>query len=747
MLRRLCLVLPLIGPLLAACKGESGTATPPSCTVSGVTISPAASSVPVGGTNNLAATVAQQNCSNLTPTWASANPAIASVTQGGVVTGVAAGTAAITATAAGVVGNATVTVTAPVCTVSNVLVNPTSPNVFVGDSVVLRANIGQQNCTGLVPTWTSANPAVATVTPAGVVTAVAPGTVSVSAAVSGVSGSAIVVVTRAPLGAQWTLSTLRVVGSDAAPVTYNAAGWAASPTDLFVASSYTMHRYSNGVWTQSDGSGVTAMWGTSATDVFGVGFRMARWNGSTWTFTNSPTSQTLRAIWGSSSSQVFAAGDGGVIVRFDGTSWSTMTSPVTTNIRGISGSGPSFALAVTASSQVLRWDGTTWTTQTTPAQFLNGVWVSSPTLAFAVGNNAVFRFNGTAWTSETLPNVESNLTAVWGSSATDVYAAGTDGVVLHYDGSSWVRVPQVTRSEALAVTGSGSTAFVLGRNFVATANRSTQTLLSYAPKLNAVWAIDDNTAFAVGESGIVWRYNNGSWRRLDTGVFHNLRDVWAASANRVFAVGDNPSGTAAMLQYDGSTWSEVSLPPSGFLSSIAGGSSARAVAVSPFSPLLTWDGNTWRAASGAMPSDKSGGIWGTSPSDYLIVGSSGYAVRFDGVSAITPVAAVPSQRALVTVWGSDPNNYFVGTNNGELFRFNGTSWNQITVPAAAAWRVWGSGASNLFTLSLNGTVGRYDGATWTQLRSPSGNELLWDLHGTANRLFAVGDGGVVMVTR
>lgn len=746
MIRRLCLAAPLIGILLNACKGDSRTATPPACSVSGVSIAPGTSSVPVGGTNNLVANVAQQNCSNLTTSWTSANPAVASVNQSGVVTGLAVGTAAITATAAGVIGNATVTVTAPVCTVSSVLIDPASPSLFVGDTAVLTANISQQNCTGLATVWTSANPAIATVTAAGVVTAIAPGTVSVSATVSGVIGSATVAVSNAPFGAQWTRSTLRVVGSDAAPTGYNVAAWAATPTDLFVGSSYTLHRYFNGVWSQSEGGGVFAMWGSSASDIFGVGFQMARWNGSSWTYTNSPTSQTLRAVWGSSSSQVFAGGDGGVLARFNGTSWSTMTSPVTSAIRGISGSGPSFALAVTASNQVLHWNGTNWTAQTTPALFLNGVWVSSPTLAFAVGGNSVFRFNGSTWSSETVPALQANLTSVWGSSPTDVYAAGSGGVVLHYDGSSWVQVPRVTGGEALAVTGSGSTAFVTGKNFVATASRSAQTLLAYAPQLNAVWAVDANTAFAVGESGIVWRYNNGAWQRLDTGVLYALKDVWAPSANRVFAVGEGASGGAAMLQYDGSTWSEVTLPSTGFLASISGVSSTQAVAMSRFSPLLTWDGSSWQAAAGTTPSDNASAIWGTSPTDYLVVGSSGYAARFDGVS-LTPIASVPSQRALVSVWGSGPSNYYAGTNNGELFRFNGTSWSQIIVPNAGAWRVWGSGASSLYTLSLNGLIGRYDGTTWTQLRAVSGDDVFWDLHGTSNRLFAVGDGGVVMVTR
>src|SRR6266704_3579014 len=80
-----------------------------------VTVSPAAPSVALGGTLQLTATPKDVNGNPLTGrtvTWASSAPAVATVSGSGVVTGMAAGTATITATSEGQSGTAAITITA-----------------------------------------------------------------------------------------------------------------------------------------------------------------------------------------------------------------------------------------------------------------------------------------------------------------------------------------------------------------------------------------------------------------------------------------------------------------------------------------------------------------------------------------------------------------------------------------------------------------------------------------------------------
>ena len=52
-----------------------------------------------------------------------------------------------------------------------------------------------------------------------------------------------------------------------------------------------------------------------------------------------------------------------------------------------------------------------------------------------------------AWTSVDIGDVDNDLWAVWGSSATDVYAVGTLGTNLHYDGNpggNWLILPSIS---------------------------------------------------------------------------------------------------------------------------------------------------------------------------------------------------------------------------------------------------------------------------------------------------------------
>ena len=91
---------------------------------------------------NLQATVKDQNGNVMTGqtiAWSTDTPAAATVNSSGVVTGVAAGSATITATSSGKSGTAAITVTAAPPVVTTVTVAPTSASVVAGSTVNLQA--------------------------------------------------------------------------------------------------------------------------------------------------------------------------------------------------------------------------------------------------------------------------------------------------------------------------------------------------------------------------------------------------------------------------------------------------------------------------------------------------------------------------------------------------------------------------------------------------------------------------------
>jgi uncharacterized protein YjdB len=191
--------------ITASSEGQSGiaTVTVGAVPVASVTVSPAQANLTVGQVVPLVATAQDasgQVLTGRTVTWSSASPSVATVSATGNVTGVAAGSAVITATIDGVMGSATVNVSqVPVATVT---VAPATANVVIGQNVTLGAttrDAAGNVLTGRVVTWASGATSVATVSATGVVTGVAPGTVTITATSEGQSGTATITVTSPPI--------------------------------------------------------------------------------------------------------------------------------------------------------------------------------------------------------------------------------------------------------------------------------------------------------------------------------------------------------------------------------------------------------------------------------------------------------------------------------------------------------------------------------------------------------------------
>jgi uncharacterized protein YjdB len=169
------------------------TPTPP---VASIAVSLAASTVTAGATTKATAILKDANNTVLTGravVWSSTNPAIATVDASGVVTAVGAGQSAITATAEGKSGSATVNVLASTSVASVSLSVPSS--VQVGKTVQATATPkdGSGNVVSNVTVaWVSSDAKIATVSSTGLVTGVSGGSVSITASAGGSSADAVV---------------------------------------------------------------------------------------------------------------------------------------------------------------------------------------------------------------------------------------------------------------------------------------------------------------------------------------------------------------------------------------------------------------------------------------------------------------------------------------------------------------------------------------------------------------------------
>ncbi len=127
--------------------------------------------------------------------WTSDDELVATVDRDGLVTAVGPGTTTIEVMSGGIRVNIGVTVTAP--TVSQVLVTPTSVTLAPSETQQLTAtalHVSGAEISGKTASWSSDNTSVATVSSAGLLTAVAVGSATITATIDGVSGTAQVAV-------------------------------------------------------------------------------------------------------------------------------------------------------------------------------------------------------------------------------------------------------------------------------------------------------------------------------------------------------------------------------------------------------------------------------------------------------------------------------------------------------------------------------------------------------------------------
>ena len=166
-------------------KGEvlSFTTGSPSVHVSSVSLNMSSLELGVGNTATLVATVLPENASNKKVTWSSSDESRATVSSQGVVKGISMGNAVITVTTedGGKTAQCNVSVTQSTVHVQSVSLNKTDLVLTVGNSETLVATVLPENAANKSVTWTSSNPAKATVSSTGVVKGVAEGEAVVTA--------------------------------------------------------------------------------------------------------------------------------------------------------------------------------------------------------------------------------------------------------------------------------------------------------------------------------------------------------------------------------------------------------------------------------------------------------------------------------------------------------------------------------------------------------------------------------------
>ncbi len=265
---------------------------------------------------------------------------------------------------------------------------------------------------------------------------------------------------------------------------------------------------------------VRAIGGTSADDVWAVGFAIHHFDGKTWSSVPVVGERgTLSAISVVAKDDIWAAGLYGYVAHFDGKAWTGQRIDVA---------------RISANPAMVGWydllDVVAWP---------NEVWI-------AASRPNYFRFDGARWSP--VSGAPFNIQSFWGTDPRDVWTP-TGSMPTHFDGARWERAPAIGSTAARAVHGTAKgDVWMVGwdgpykqnhgsiRHFDGAAWLPSK-LPPDTPLLWGVHGAGRSEAYAVGNDGVALVFDGTGWRSSPTGMRGILKKVWAAPGGHAFAVG------------------------------------------------------------------------------------------------------------------------------------------------------------------------------------------------------------------
>ena len=233
-------------------------------------------------------------------------------------------------------------------------------------------------------------------------------------------------------------------------------------------------------------------------------------------------------------------------------------------VHGLDG-GPIWVVGEAGS--IARYDGQVWTDESPdlPGATLYGVWgaaaddvwaVGGPSLTAADGvvleSDVMLHFDGLSWERVDLEGARpgGSLFKVWGSSASDVYAVGSGGMILRFDGEGWATETVLEPTSASLFTvagrgpedvwavGGGGKAVLLHREAAGWVDVA---LPDLSPQImQGLWTAPSRPLYVSGAYGFAARLDaSGGWTVLDAPTGNPLHAVRGDSTGALWAAGGN----------------------------------------------------------------------------------------------------------------------------------------------------------------------------------------------------------------
>jgi hypothetical protein len=424
-----------------------------------------------------------------------------------------------------------------------------------------------------------------------------------------------------------------------------------------------------------------------------------------------PQGETLRAVWSAAQDDLWAVGDGGVILRFDGKDYRAEHIDAHKDLLAVHGSAANDVWAVGKGGVVVHYDGSELRTEDLGSLIdasgaglgvLYGVYAAAPNDVWSVGytgvSGVIIHYDGEKWSTVPLGMglaTTQPLRAIWGLGADKIWAVGDGGVIRSFDGTQWI------------------------------ADKS-----STGAALNSIHGLAAHDVWAVGAGGAAVHWNGMAWSNANPGLSGALYSVQvdiAAPPPMMMDGGMQAPAPPPMMD----AGMEPPMPPKGPWSVWAFGEKGH---------VFRYNGTVWAPlASGtdvplyAATRLRAGTL--------LAVGLHGQITRFEGDARQSLSAG--TRRNHLGMWGDGKTMWLVGD---EIERRDAKGWSTMTSPTERAlYGVWGD-KSGVWAVGTAGTIVRYEQGM-LQMREVTAAADAW-LHavwGTTGTTWIVGDAGLTLV--
>jgi hypothetical protein len=257
----------------------------------------------------------------------------------------------------------------------------------------------------------------------------------------------------------------------ASPTSHNLRGlWVEGGTGFAVGEHGTILRLEGGAWSQIPSGLVNQLYDMNA--VWGMGgvawavggylgiARAVGWDGSSWSDNSFNVGRSLNAVWGASASDLWAVGDSGTTLHVSGGGWSPAAIPSLTDLIGLGGApGDAGSMRAVASDGIYAWDGSSWRSAmgSAPSSLSGGISVAGDTWVTA-SSGSLYRASAGAWSEPVPTNLASALHGLWRApGGGDLFAVGAAGVVVQGDGVGPWSITTVAGADLYAVAGDSAT--------------------------------------------------------------------------------------------------------------------------------------------------------------------------------------------------------------------------------------------------------------------------------------------------